>query len=108
MGRRATARHIASNAARRMFRRSISATDAAPTAISARPDTRSAWNAASRCSGVSFFEIIEQRGQPARHAGRKYYGGGDDRAGERAAPHLVHSRDPPTGTLFQQKVRHAP
>ena len=56
MPSRATARRIASNVACRMLSREISATDAAPTPISASPEACNAANAASRDSGVSFFE----------------------------------------------------
>ena len=72
------------------------------------PTARSAWNAVSRCSGCQLLGIVEQRGEPARHAGREHHGGGDHRAGERPAPDLVHPGNPPAGALFQQKVRHGP
>ena len=105
-GSRATARHIASNAARRMFSRSISATEAAATAISALPDACSASNAARRCSAGQLLGVVEQGGEFARDAGGKNHGGGDHRSGERASADLVHSGDAPPGGFFQREVRH--
>ena len=76
-GRRATARHMASSAACRMFSRSISATEAAATAISARPTgAERGERLLSRWAAVSFFESSSMRGEFARHAGGKIDGGG--------------------------------
>ena len=65
---RNTARRIASNAAPRIFNRPISATDAAPSAISTHPAARAAINAAnatSRAAGDSFFESSINPASPA-------------------------------------------
>ena len=56
MRSRSTARAIASMVACRMLSLAISATDAAPTPMSALAHARSAVNAASRWAAVSFFE----------------------------------------------------
>ena len=47
--------------------------------------------------------IVEQGGEVARDAGGEDHGGGDDRAGEWAAPHLVHARDPAAGGFSSAK-----
>ena len=101
-GSRATARRIASNAARRMLSRSISATEAAPTAISARPDRRRPGMppAAARVSASWNYRAARPAGG---HAGRKYHGGRDDRAGERAAPGLVRLPRPARPRAFPAK-----
>ena len=89
-----------------MFSVAISATEAAPTPISATPDPCSAAKAASRRAGLRRFEIIEQRRQPRRHAGREHHRRSQDRAGERPAPDLVHPGHPSARRLFQHEIQH--
>ena len=95
----ATARAIASNAARRMLIRSISRALAAPTAICAAPR-------ATQCAerppadvplrGGQQLRIVELVAQGSGKAARiEDHRGGDDRAGERPAPGLIDAADDP-------------
>ena len=56
--------------------------------------------------GSELFRVIEQPGEPARHATREHHRGGEHRAGEGAAPDLVHASDPAARPLLQGEVRH--
>ena len=88
-----------------MFSRRISATDAAPTPISA-VDARNARNAASRCSAVSFFESSSMAASSDGMSAPQDDRGRDHRAGQWTSSGLIHAGDASSGGQFHVQTGH--